>query len=98
MTKSRCSPTVPRSAMPSAASRARSTALRRVASSLGGMRSAHRAVELVGHAAQHLGDLGRLGLVRVAPATEGVRGGVEQLDGVLADDSHLVGREALLLV
>src|SRR5665647_396661 len=90
-----CSPTVPGSAMLSAASRAWSVAANRTASALIAIGSG-AGLELVRDPAQHLGDLGRRCLVRVLAAVK--RGGhaVEELDHVLHDDRHRLGRGAVL--
>src|SRR5450759_464572 len=81
--------------MLSAASRAWSVAANRMASALIFIVSG-AGLELVRDPAQHLGDLGRRCLVRVLAAVK--RGGdaVEELDDVLHDDRHRLGRGAVL--
>src|SRR5690606_30605204 len=96
----RCSPTWPASVSASSAARATSTAPARTASfaarrlvvSTVGITSG---VELVGDGAHDGGDLRRLGALRVATGAEPVAGPVEQLDEVLDDRDHVLGRLAL---
>src|SRR6478672_11672178 len=92
MTISRWSPTLPGSARPSRAARARSTAARSVASTFG---SATSGLQLVREAAQRATHARGLLAVREVAAAQVLGGVVEQLDDVLDDDDHLVGRLAL---
>src|SRR5665647_748006 len=77
------------------ARRSASVAANRMASALIAIGSG-AGLELVRDPAQHLGDLGRRCLVRVLAAVQ--RGGdaVEELDDVLHDDRHRLGRGAVL--
>src|SRR5580765_8295749 len=92
MTKSTCSPTVPGSAMPMAASRASSTAAASVAS---GLAAATSDVQFGCHRAQDVGQLLAVHLVGIVAAAQAVGGVVEQPDDVLDDHDHLVGRLAV---
>src|SRR6188472_3785115 len=92
MTISRWSPTLPGSASPSRAARARSTAARSVGSTLS---SGTSRLQLVREASQRATHCRRLLAVREVTASQVLGGVVEQLDDVLDDDDHLVGRLAL---
>src|SRR6478752_3015205 len=92
MTISRWSPTLPGSASPSRAARARSTAARSVGSTFS---SGTSRLQLVREAAQRATHRRRLLAVREVTASQVLGGVVEQLDDVLDDDDHLVGRLAL---
>src|SRR6185312_10225306 len=92
MTISRWSPTLPGSASPSSAERARSTAARNVGSTFS---SGTSRLQLVREASQRAGHgCGLLAVGEVA-APQVLGGVVEQLDDVLDDDDHLVDRLAL---
>src|SRR5690606_30112964 len=93
--KPTCSPTPSPFVASMSSRRAGSTAASRTLSVL--VRGGMSALQVVGDAAQHLGELGALGLVRVATATQSVGDVVEQLDDVLDDADHLVGRLAVTL-
>src|SRR5215208_721239 len=92
MTISRWSPTLPGSATPSRAERARSTAARSVASTFSSTTSR---LQLVREATQRATHRRGLLAVREVAAPQILGGVVEQLDDVLDDDHHLVGRLAL---
>src|SRR5690349_22585122 len=92
MTISRWSPTLPASATPSRASRATSTAARRVESTL---TSAISGLQLVCETAQRAAHRRGLLAVREMAPPQVLGGVVEELDDVLDDDHHLVGGLAL---